>query len=146
MIPVLNLSDSAGRQRVEALLAHLRLDPKQLATRQDEASAASYAGSGGIWASCLPAHHDSVTAAATAAPAAARNSDPLDRTHDSRQGPPERTHGLRHVLLDRTRGCCQSLPDRVRDEAAAVPLLDQAVEIGADLFRKRNVSARRAHG
>ena len=36
MIPVLNLSDSAGRQRVEALLANLRLDPKQLATRQDE--------------------------------------------------------------------------------------------------------------
>src|SRR5687767_4899985 len=39
MIPVLNLSDSAGRQRVEALLTNLRLDPKQLATRQDEAMA-----------------------------------------------------------------------------------------------------------
>src|SRR5688500_17494940 len=36
MIPVLNLSDSADRQRVETLLAKLRLDPKQLATRQDE--------------------------------------------------------------------------------------------------------------
>ena len=37
MIPVLHLSNAAERQRVESLLANLRLDPKQLATRQDEA-------------------------------------------------------------------------------------------------------------
>ncbi len=37
MIPVLNLSNPAERQRVEALLANLRLDPKQLATRPDDA-------------------------------------------------------------------------------------------------------------
>ncbi|HEV2293871.1 MAG TPA: histidinol dehydrogenase [Tepidisphaeraceae bacterium] len=37
MISVLHLSNPADRQRVEALLANLRLDPKQLATRQDEA-------------------------------------------------------------------------------------------------------------
>ena len=39
MIPVLNLSIPDQRQRVETLLANLRLDPKQLATRQDEALA-----------------------------------------------------------------------------------------------------------
>jgi histidinol dehydrogenase len=37
MIPVLHLSNPAERSRVESLLANLRLDPKQLATRQDEA-------------------------------------------------------------------------------------------------------------
>jgi histidinol dehydrogenase len=37
MIPVLNLSNPAERQRVEALLDNLRLDPKRLATEHDEA-------------------------------------------------------------------------------------------------------------
>ena len=39
MIPVLNLSNPAERERVEALLANLRLDPTQVATRQDDAMA-----------------------------------------------------------------------------------------------------------
>ena len=38
------------------------------------------------------------------------------------------------------------LADRLRDEAAAVPLFDQAVEIGADLFGKRDVGSGGAHG
>jgi len=39
MIPVLNLSNPAERQRVESLLANLRLDARQVATWQDEALA-----------------------------------------------------------------------------------------------------------
>src|SRR6266567_1638668 len=40
----------------------------------------------------------------------------------------------------------ERLADRLRDEAAAVALLDQAVEIGADLFGKRDMGSGRAHG
>src|SRR5271157_5372 len=35
----------------------------------------------------------------------------------------------------------ERLADRIGDEAAALALLDQAVEIGADLFGKRDVGA-----
>ena len=40
----------------------------------------------------------------------------------------------------------QRVADRLRDEAAALALLDQAVEIAEDFFGKGDVCARRAHG
>jgi hypothetical protein len=43
------------------------------------------------------------------------------------------------------RGKQEFLPNRVRNELAPVPLINEPVEIGANLLRKRNVSARCAH-
>jgi hypothetical protein len=47
------------------------------------------------------------------------------------------------LFLARNEEC---LADRLCDEAAAVALLNQTVEIGANLFGQRDVSAGRTHG